>query len=216
MSSYRIVLADDHTLFREGLKRILKEMIDLEVIGEAGSGLDLLKILRELNPEMVILDISMPNLRGLEAIQEIRAIRPNVKILILTMHDNREYLIQSISAGANGYLLKDDAHKELFSAIGRIREGKKYISSRFSNNITEEDWIRNPKGNIPPSESELLTLREREVLKLIAEGKTSKEIADLLFISPRTAERHRANIMEKLNMKKSADLIRYAIQKGYL
>jgi DNA-binding NarL/FixJ family response regulator len=188
---------------------------DIEVIGEVGCGLELLKLLNRITPDMVILDISMPNLRGIEAIHEIRAIQPNVKILILTMHDNKEYLHKAITAGTDGYLLKDDANKDLFSAIERIRDGKNYISPRLSEELTT-DWAKIRQGDIAPSETEPLTLREREVLKLIAEGKSSKEIADLLFISPRTAERHRANIMEKLNLKKTADLVKYAIQKGYL
>jgi DNA-binding NarL/FixJ family response regulator len=157
----------------------------------------------------------MPKLRGIEAVHEIRAIRPSVKILILTMHDSREYLHQSITAGADGFLLKDDADKELFSAIQRIREGKNYISPRFSEDVTV-DWARIRRGDLSSTESEPLTIREREVVKLIAEGKSSKEIGDLLFISGRTVERHRANIMEKLSLKKTVDLVKYAIQKGYI
>jgi DNA-binding NarL/FixJ family response regulator len=215
MSSYKVILADDHTMFREGLKRILMERRDIEVIGEVGCGLELLKLLNQMSPDLVVLDISMPNLRGIEAVHEIRTIQPHVKILILTMHDNKEYLHQAITAGADGYLLKDDANIDLFSAIEKIRDGKNYISPRLSDELTT-DWAKIRQGDIAPSELEPLTLREREVLKLIAEGKSSKEIADLLFISPRTAERHRANIMEKLNLKKTADLVKYAIQKGYL
>ena len=215
MSSFRIVLADDHTMFREGLKRILTEINDVEIVGEAGSGLDLLKLLNESAADMVILDISMPELRGIEAIHEIRALQPGIKILILTMHDNTEYLHQAITAGSDGYLLKDDAERDLFSAIQRIREGKNYVSPRLSEDVTL-DWAKMRRGDLSSSEPEPLTVREREVLKLIVEGKSSKEIGDLLFISPRTVERHRANIMEKLNIKKTVDLVKYAFQKGYL
>ena len=215
MSFYRIVLADDHTMFREGLKRILTEINDIEIVGEAGCGLELLKLLNELTADMVILDISMPGLRGIEAIHEIKAIRPGVKILILTMHDNKEYLHQAITAGSDGYLLKDDAERELFSAIQRIREGKNYISPRLSEEVTG-DWAKMRRGDLSSSELDPLTVREREVLKLIVEGKSSKEIGDLLFISARTVERHRANIMEKLNAKKTVDLVKYALQKGYI
>jgi len=215
MSSFRIVLADDHTMFREGLKRILTEINDVEIVGEAGSGLDLLKLLNESAADMVILDISMPELRGIEAIHEIRALQPGIKILILTMHDNTEYLHQAITAGSDGYLLKDDAERDLFSAIQRIREGKNYVSPRLSEDVTL-DWAKMRRGDLSFSEPEPLTVREREVLKLTVEGKSSKEIGDLLFISPRTVERHRANIMEKLNIKKTVDLIKYALQKGYL
>lgn len=215
MNPYRIVVADDHNMFRQGLKRILSEMADLEVVGEVGDGLELLKRLNELTPHMVILDISMPNLRGIEAIREIKTIRPDAKILILTMHKDKEYLYQAISSGANGYLLKEDADTELFSAIETIRRGRIYLSP-FLSEESKEDWAEIARGKRDLPFAESLTTREKQVLKLIAEGKSSKEIADLLFISVRTVERHRANIMEKLNLKKTADLVKYAIQKGYI
>lgn len=216
MDTYRIVLTDDHALFREGLKRILQGMADLEVVGEAKCGLELLDLLKRLTPHMVLLDISMPNLRGIEAVHEIKAIHPDVKILILTMHKDKEYLYQTISAGAEGYLLKEDADTELSSAIETIRSGRVYISPLLSGEL-ENDWVHaiREKSKLP-IQLENLTTREREVLKLIAEGKSSKEIADLLFISVRTVERHRANTMDKLNIKKTADLVKYAIQKGYV
>jgi len=216
MERFRLVLADDHILVRQGLKRILGEMADLEVIGEAGDGLQLLKLLEKIAPHMILLDISMPNLRGIEAIRAIKTLHPEAKILILTMHKDKEYLYQAISAGANGYLLKEDADTELSTAIDTIRRGKIYISPLLSGDLTD-DWAQTYRGksNIP-SEPDNLTTREREVLKMIAEGKSSKEIADLLFISVRTVERHRANLMEKLNLKKTADLVKYAIQKGYV
>lgn len=216
MEPYRIILADDHVLLREGLKRIVSEAGDLEIIGEAGDGLELLGLLNHLSPDMIILDISMPNLRGIEAIHEVTTSHPEVKILVLTMHKAKEYLYQAISSGAKGYLLKDDANKELFSAIKTIRDGKIYVSPLLAKDLTD-DWAQICRGKSQlPLQSDLLTLREREVLKLIAESKTSKEIADLLFISVRTVERHRANLMEKLGLKKTADLVKYAIQKGYV
>jgi DNA-binding NarL/FixJ family response regulator len=203
-------------LFQQGLKRILKERSDLEVVGEVGCGLELLKLLERLVPDLIILDISMPNLRGLEAIHEIKMNHPDVKILVLTMHKDKEYLHQAFTAGAEGYLLKEDADAELFSAIDRVRRGRIYVSPKLSEGLTE-DWVKMSRGDHKPSfEPEKLTTRERQVLKLIAEGKSSKEIGDLLFISVRTVEHHRANIMEKLNLKKTADLVKYAIRKGYL
>jgi DNA-binding NarL/FixJ family response regulator len=216
MTPYRIVLADDHVLLRQGLRRILEGKADLEVTGEAGDGLELLHLLSQITPDMVILDISMPRLRGLEAIHEIKITHPEVDILILTMHKDKEYLYLALSAGAQGYLLKEDADKELFSAIEKIRQGKTYLSPYFSEQLII-DWAqkgREDAGSV--SERDPLTTREREVLKLIAEGKSNKEIADLLFISVRTVERHRANMMEKLNVKKATDLVKYAIQKGYI
>jgi DNA-binding NarL/FixJ family response regulator len=216
MNRYRIVLADDHLLLRTGLKRILEKIPDLEIIGEAGCGLELLALLNKLTPNMVIADISMPMLRGIEATSEIKAIHPNAKVLILTMHKNKEYLYQAISAGADGYLLKEDADTQLISAIETIRRGRIYVSPLLSEELTE-DWAQISRGKSRiPLEADPLTIREKEVLKLIAEGKSSKETAELLHISIRTVEHHRANLMAKLNLKKIADLVKYAIQKGYL
>ena len=191
-------------------------MEGLEVVGEAGDGLELLDLLNRSNPDMIILDISMPRLRGIEAIHEIRAIRKDVSILILTMHKDKEYLYLALSAGAKGYLLKEDADKELFSAIERIRQGRTYASPYFSEELLD-DLVQIGKGDRKGSrETDPLTTREREVVKLIAEGRSSKEIADLLCISVRTVDNHRTNIMEKLNLKKAIDLVKYAIQKGYI
>lgn len=209
--AYRIVLADDHALFLQGLRKVLEGGAGFEVIGEAADGLELLNLMNELAPDMVILDISMPNLRGIEAIQEIKQRHPNTKILMLTMHKDKEYLYQAIASGAHGYFLKKDAEGELFSAIEKIRQGKIYISPSLSEDVTDH-WEQIRQG----FQKSTLTAREKEVLKLIAEGKSNKEIGDLLFISVHTVERHRANIMEKLNFKKTADLVKYAIQKGYL
>ena len=216
MASYSIVLADDHVLVRQGLKRLLEGTDDLEVVGEANDGLDLLRLLKQVTPQMVILDICMPNLRGIEAITEIKTTHPEVKILILTMHRDKEYLYLALSAGAKGYLLKEDAPKEFFSAIAEVRQGKTYISPYFADEIVN-DMVQITKGNVKVVfETDLLTSREREVLKLIAEGKSSKEIAGLLFISVFTVNNHRASVMEKLNLKKATDLVKYAIRKGYI
>src|SRR4030042_2672314 len=180
MPPYRIVLADDHVLLRQGLRRILEGIADLEVIGEASDGIELLALLRQLTPDMVILDISMPKLRGLEAIHEVKTIHPDVKILILTMHKDKEYLYLALSAGAKGYLLKEDADKELFSAIEKVRQGKTHISPYFSDKVVD-DLVQIGKGNANVIfKMDPLTPREREVLKLIAEGKSSKEVANLL------------------------------------
>ena len=215
-ASYSIILADDHALVRQGLRRILEGTDDLEVVGEANDGLDLLQLLKHVTPQMVILDIFMPNLRGIEAITEIKAMHPDVKILILTMHRDKEYLYLALSVGAKGYLLKEDASKELFAAIADVRQGKTYISPYFSDEVIG-DLVQITKGDASAIfETDPLTPREREVLKLIAEGKSSKEIASLLFISFFTVNNHRANIMEKLSLKKATDLVKYAIRKGYI
>ncbi|UCF86473.1 MAG: response regulator transcription factor [Desulfobacteraceae bacterium] len=214
MSPYSIVLADDHVMFRHGIKNILEGVEGLEVVGEVSDGLELLALLKQMTPDMVILDISMPNLRGLEATKEIKIISSDVKVLILTMHRDKEYVYYAISAGAEGYLLKEDADTELFTAIEKIRQGGHYISPLLSGELTHELIQASRKGQLTlPSDP--LTLREREVLKLIAEGIPNKEIAEFLCISVRTVEHHRANIMEKLNIKETANLIKYAIRKGY-
>ncbi len=213
MSAYRIVLADDHVMFRKGIRNILERDAGLEVAGEAGDGLEVLKFIKNAPPDLVLLDIAMPGLRGLEATREIKIISPKVKVLILTMHRDKAYVYYAISAGAEGYLLKEDADTELFKAIEKIRAGDYYISPLLSGGLTHELIQAHHNGQFPPPES--LTVREREVLKLVAEGVKSKEIADLLFISVRTVEHHRANIMRKLNIKKTANLIKYAICEGY-
>jgi DNA-binding NarL/FixJ family response regulator len=216
MASYSIVLADDHALVRQGLRRMLEGTDDLEVVGEANDGLELLQLLTQVTPQLVILDIFMPNLRGIEAITEIKTMHPEIKILILTMHRDKEYLYLALSAGAKGYLLKEDAPKELFTAIAKVREDKTYISPYFSDKVVD-DLIQIGKGDGNVLfEKDPLTPREREILKLVAEGKSSKEIAALLFISVFTVNNHRASIMEKLNLKKATDLVKYAIRKGYI
>lgn len=216
MSRYRIVLADDHALLRLGLKKIIGGESDLTVVGDVGDGIALLSLLKKVRTDMVILDISMPNLRGIEATCEIKKIHPRVKVLILTMHKDVEFLRQAIAAGADGYLLKEAMDTELFSAIGKIRSGKIYICSHLVDKLAH-DWVQTSQGNRKSADDkQILSSREREVLKMLAEGKTSKEIADLLVISTRTVEHHRANIQCKLNLKKTADLVRYAVQKGYV
>lgn len=212
---YRVILADDHVLVRRGLRRILEENQTLEINGEVGDGLELLSLLNKTNPDMVILDVSMPNLRGIEAIPEIHRVRQDIKVLILTMHNEEEYLYQAISAGADGYLLKEDAEKELFSAIENIRNGRIYISPSLADQ-SMQNWARMRRGEDSHREAQPLTVRQREILKLIAEGKSNKEIGDLLCISVRTVERHRANMMSKLNVRKTAELVQYALRKHYI
>ncbi len=212
---FQVVLADDHALMRHGLRRILDERKDLEILGEVGDGLALLSLLNRAQPDLIILDISMPNMRGIEAIPEIRRLRPEMKILMLTMHNDEDYLNQAISAGADGYLLKEDAEKELFNAIDCLQQGRIYISPCLAER-SMQNWARLRRGEADPLLAESLTNREKEILKLIAEGKTSKEIGDLLCISVRTVERHRANMMAKLKVKKMAELVQYALRKHYI
>lgn len=212
MDPYRILLADDHVIFRQGMKALINEAEGLEVIGEAGDGHDLLKLLDELQPDMAILDISMAGLQGIETTREIRKKYPRLIVLILTMHKNKAFLYHAISAGARGYLLKEDSDIELFSAIEAIRRGAIYVSRLLADELSA-DLSRLITGQGDPS-SFPLTVRETQVLKLVAEGKTTREVAALLYISPRTVENHRARIQKKLDLSNKAELIRYAIQKG--
>lgn len=210
MHPYRIILADDHAMFRQGVRKIIEQIDGLEIIGEAADGLELLDLLKTMTPDMIILDISMPHIRGIEACAEVKKIHPEIKILVMTMH--KEFLHQGISAGADGYLLKEDTDTELFAAIATIRQGQTYLSPTFAGHVY--DFIsRGPKGLSP---SDPLSLRERQILKLVAEGTPNQDIADRLSISIRTVENHRANIMKKLKIKKNAELVKYAIEQGYL
>lgn len=208
MTPYTIILADDHALFRGGVKRIIAEHADLKVIGEAGDGLELLQMLQKIQPDMVILDISMPHLRGLEATREIKRMYPHIRVLLLTMHKKKAFLQQGIVGGADGFLLKEEADQVLFQAIAAIRQGKRFISPLLSQEVAEL--------LVGEKKPEILSLREKEVLRLLADGKTIQDIAELLFISTHTVRRHRENIMRKLNLKNMADLVKYAVAEGYI
>ncbi len=188
---------------------------DLEVIGEAGDCLELLDLLKKVKPHMIILDIRMPNKKGIEAIPEIRQIDPEVKILILSMYGEIEYLHQAFSAGANGYLVKGDTEPQMFLAIETIRRGEVFITPSLSADLVA-DWAQKNRNHQGASSIDPLTVREKEILRLIAEGNSYREVSRLLLISPNTVLRHRANIMEKLSIRKSTDLIKYAIQKTYI
>jgi len=212
MEPYRIVLADEHILFRHGIKRIIDEMSGAEVVGEANDGLEAIELVKNLHPDLAILDISMPKLRGIEACREIRRLFPCVRILMLTMHKDREYLYQALSAGAQGYLLKEDSDEELFAAIGTIRTGAIYVTKALAGAFSSDVSVLFPEGDRKLSRP--LTAREREILKFICEGKSNSEMAEVLRISIRTVETHRANIMNKLDLRNTAELVKYAFQNG--
>ena len=216
MSPIRVVVADDHVMFRQGLRLIIESQSGFEVIGEADDGLELLNLLKSTTPDLVVLDISMPRLRGIETIHEIKASHPKMSILMLTMHGETEFVAEAIAAGARGYLLKQDTDEQLFLALEKIRQDGFFLSPRLSDKMID-DWADACRQNRSPARQiERLTIREREILKLTAEGKSCKEIADLLFISSRTVEHHRSNILAKLNLRRTTDLIRYAICNRYV
>ncbi|MCU0573472.1 MAG: response regulator transcription factor [Syntrophobacteraceae bacterium] len=212
MASYRVLIADDHPLFRQGIRSLIEKDSDIEVVGEAGDGFDLLEMIKRVPANLVIMDIAMPRIQGLDATREVKRIFPETAVLILTMHNSKQYLYHAMSAGADGYLLKEDAHDDLVTAIRTIQRGKFYVSPLVADQVTDilvqrsrgEDLARDP-----------LSPREREVLKLVAEGRSSKEIAEILFISTMTVQNHRANIKRKLKLHRNSDLIKYAMDKGY-
>lgn len=214
LSPIKVILAEDHVLFREMIKESLLKLPDLEVIGEVGDGLELLEILKKATPDLIILDIAMPKLQGIEAAKEIKQLYPSIKILILTMHKSSEHLFRAISAGVDGYLLKENAYADLVAAIETVKKGNKYISSLISEQVV--DIISWQLGEEKGAHMERLSPREMEILRHLAEGKTSKEIGELLSISDLTVHNHRVNIKKKLKIKRAADLVKYAIQQGYV
>ena len=211
MNKIRVLLADDHTILRDGIRALLDDQADIEVIGEAGDGQATVKMTAQLQPDVVVMDIAMPLLNGLEATRQIQRDFPQVKVLILTMHDNEEYIRQVLAAGALGYVLKDAAARDLLGAIRAVYQGEAVLSPAITR-LVIEDYLR--WGDIrPPDSSNGLTSREREVLQLIAEGYTNKEIAEILCISIKTVQSHRTNLMSKLDLHDRGELIKYAIQK---
>jgi DNA-binding NarL/FixJ family response regulator len=212
MDTYRVVLADDHAMFRKGIKKILESAGNIEVVGEAKDGIELLKILREKTPHMVILDVPMSNFRGIEATQVIKTINPEIKVLVLAEQKGRSQVHQAISAGAEGYLLKEDKDTDLLLAIEKIRMGKNYLSPLLPTDLAEAcSPMLAEHGLLDDG----LTPRENEILSLIAEGKTNKEIAHMLFLSVRTVECHRLKIMRKLNVRNASELVRYFLLRGF-
>ena len=211
MNKIRVLLADDHTILRDGIRALLDDQTDIEVIGEAGDGQATVKMTAQLQPDVVVMDIAMPLLNGLEATRQIQRDFPQVKVLILTMHENEEYIRQVLAAGALGYVLKDAAARDLIGAIRAVYQGEAVLSPAITR-LVIEDYLR--WGDIrPPDSSNGLTSREREVLQLIAEGYTNKEIAEILCISIKTVQSHRTNLMSKLDLHDRGELIKYAIQK---
>ena len=208
----RILLADDHAILRRGLKALLDREADMEVVGEAADGRETLKQVEELRPDVVVLDITMPNLNGIEAARQIQAKGWGTAIIILSMHSDEGYVLRALRAGAKGYLLKDTVEAELIRAIQAVAGGKAYFSPEVSKLLVEE-YVQGMQQRGLEDSYELLTPREREVLQLLAEGKSSKDIARLLELSVHTVDTHKSNLMQKLSLHSMAELILYAVRK---
>ncbi|HDM77872.1 MAG TPA: response regulator transcription factor [Deltaproteobacteria bacterium] len=207
-----IVIAEDHTILREGLKVLLSSNPNFEIIGEAKDGYEALQRVSDLNPDLILIDLSMPRMNGIETIKEIKKMS-NTKILVLTVHRAEEYVLAALEAGADGYILKDATREELLLAINSVLAGRPYLSPSISGKVIE-GYLKGKKIEKPYSRLDLLTLRERQVLKLIAEGHKNKEIAECLCISVKTVEKHRSNLMKKLDLHSATALTSYAIEKG--
>jgi two-component system response regulator NreC len=205
------LIADDHTLFREGIRRLLEDQPDIEVLGEAVDGREAVRLANSLHPDVILMDIAMPSLNGLEATRQIKRDHPEIHVLVLTMYDHEEYFRQILEAGASGYLVKRAATSDLVSAILAVYNGEAVLSPTITR-LLLEDYLR-IENSKPESEPELLSPREREILQLIAEGKTSREIAEILYLSVKTVQSHRSSLMQKLDLHDRGDLIKYAIQK---
>lgn len=215
MKRVRILLVDDHLMLRQGIKKLLEEHEDLEVAAEASDGREALRLVAEEAPDIAILDIAMPGLNGLEAARQIQAHHPDVKVIILSMYESDEYVKQALIAGVSGYILKESAVEELVWGIRSVIDGHHHMSPSVCSIVVRE-YLKNFAGKAKKLALDNLTPREREVLQLVAEGKTTKQIANTLFISPKTVEAHRSNIARKLKIRDPRGIREYAIKKGYL
>jgi len=211
MGKIKIILVDDHQMFRDGVKSVLNDEENIDIIGEVGASEDLFELLKLQKPDLIITDISLPGISGIEIAKYISENYPEIKILILSMHSNEEFITKALSVGANGYLPKDTSMNELLDAINTIYKGENYFNKDISNTILKSiiNKSKDVKGN-----DKCLTKREKEVIALVVEGLSNKEIAEKLFISVRTVDSHKNNIMQKLNLKSSVELVKYAIKNN--
>lgn len=210
---FSVVIAEDHTILREGLKALFTSQPEFEVVGEAEDGLQAIRCVQTYGPDIILMDLSMPKLNGLEAIKEIKKLNSATKVIVLTVHSAEEYVLATLEAGADGYILKDANRFELLMAMNHVLEGKRYLSPSVSEKVID-GYLEGKKTVKSQSAWETLTQREREILKLIAEGFKNKEIADTLCISKKTVEKHRTNLMTKLDLHNVAALTSFAIEKG--
>jgi DNA-binding NarL/FixJ family response regulator len=215
MKRVRILLVDDHTVVRKGLRLLLESQPGFEVVADAADGRHAVALAEEHSPDVVVMDIAMPILNGIEASRQIAARTPRAATVFLSMHSDESYLLKALKAGARGYLLKDSAEHDLINAIRAVSEGKAYFSPSISKMLAD-DYLRQMQSREVEDSYDLLTTREREILQLLAEGKSGKDIAQLLNLSAHTVETHRGNIFQKLGLHSTAELILYAIRKGVI
>lgn len=215
MASIRILLADDHTVVRDGLRALLEKQADMTVVAEAGDGRESVRLAGEHTPDVVVMDIAMPNMNGIEATRRILEQNPECAVVILSMHQDESYVLRSLKAGAKGYLLKDSLRGDVVDAIRTVSRGRSYLTRKVSR-ILQEDYVRQMEQRGVEDSYDLLTSREREILQLVAEGKANKEVAALLNISLTTVETHRTHILQKLGLHSIPELILYAVRKGII
>ena len=215
MSKVRVLLADDHELVRKGLRALIERQPDLEVAGEAADGREAVELCEQMKPDVVVMDIAMPRLNGIEATGQIVKRNPATGVIMLSMHSDEGYLTRALAAGAKGYLLKDSAEADLLLAIETVAKGKPFFSPSIGAALLE-DYVRQLQQRGLTDSYELLTDREREILQLLAEGKSNKEVAALLNLSPYTVETHRTHLMQKLNLHNTAEIVLYAVRKGII
>ncbi len=215
MTRIRVLLVDDHTIVRKGIRSLLDAEANIEVVGEADNGREAVEKTEKLLPDLIVMDHTMPILNGLEATRQIRQRNPEIQVLILTMHTNEEYVFQFLQAGAAGYLIKESAPNELVAAIHAVHRGESFLSPTASRAVIDE-YVRRAQTAAPIDSYDHLTPREREVLQLVAEGCTNREIAEELVISAKTAAVHRTNVMQKLDLHSMAEVTKYAIRKGII
>jgi DNA-binding NarL/FixJ family response regulator len=208
-----LMLVEDHTLVRSGIASLLRGAADFKVIGEAGEGRDALAMFEKLRPDFVLMDVQMKSLNGIEAARRIRATSDDVKIVMLSMHGDAQYVFESLKAGANGYVLKDAAFTELLTALRTVAGGRRYLSPPLAD-LVMDDYVRRATGKAAETALDKLTSREREVLQLVTEGRSSAEVAKLMHVSIRTVETHRYNVMQKLSIHSIAELTKFAIAHG--
>lgn len=212
MNKIRILIADDHGIVRKGLRLQLEQHEEFQVVGEASDGREAVRLAEELSPDVIIMDIAMPNLNGIQATTQLVKKNPKLGVIILSMHSDESYLTRTLSAGAKGYLLKDSADQDLYRAVQSVSEGKPFFSPSIAKTLLE-DYMRQLQQRGLQDSYDLLTDREKEILQLLAEGKSNKEVAGQLNLSPSTVETHRTRIMQKLDLHSSADIVLYAVRK---